>query len=186
MTIPTAEIRSLITAIEITRAAMGTNITTNLVARAFMQIDLDESECDGLPTSSRQDGMPHGGRSPDTSVERAAMAKYELRLGREDLRDAVISATAELTALLAMALMLAPKPTDAHARCEGLQAVGCGNVASDHHDALGSTHSGLCDDCWGRACRTCHGKAGENRLQGNCEACYRRAHRAAQAEQVMA
>ena len=93
------EIRELADAALRLQAATGANVVTNILHAAARRIDAEEDVIDGWSGNLRRDGMPSGGRSEDTTVERAMMARYEIRTDREDLRDCLTSVTAEIDAL---------------------------------------------------------------------------------------
>ena len=164
------EIRELADAALRLQAATGANVVTNILHAAARRIDAEEDVIDGWSGNLRRDGMPSGGRSEDTVVERAMMARYELRTDREDLRDCLTSATAEIDALLRMATRLAAVRHQAPV-CTGTVTDGCTNIASEHRDATGTAVVGLCDACWAASCPTCHKRPAETRRRGLCEPC---------------
>ncbi len=121
-----------------------------------------EEDIDGLPTRTLADGMPHGA-TEDTSVERAALARYEVRSRREQVRD-------DLTALVDIARsfgrvidttiqMFAPRPEAP--RCDGREFSGAalayvphsrdpGNGWRDPSCKAFADASGLCPACRAR------------------------------------
>lgn len=130
--------------------------------------------CDGWAAR----GEHVGGRGSDISdpVATAAGAREQLEADRVYIGGTIDAVVANLRDILdaidhTLGVRAPGLPTEvATLRCDGRIDPTCTNVPSDHHDATGTTITGMCDDCWMKACPRCHARPTAQYRQ-TCDAC---------------